>query len=86
MNKQLSTVLQDRLVPLPSSRFSTVIRLRVSLRCNECGQTWGTNFLHDYTLPIGWDECRACMERKSMMKKQNVDEHPDNKEGLEACQ
>lgn len=74
MNEQpnILTVPQNRLISLPQSKFSTVIRLRVSLRCNECGTTWGTNFLHDYTLPIGWDECRACRDRKSLLMKSNI--------------
>lgn len=64
MNAQVNT--QERLIALPNSKFSTVIRLRISLRCNECGATWGTNFLHDWSLPIGFDVCHACQAKKRL--------------------
>ncbi len=52
--------LKDRMIAIPNSRFSTVIRVRISLRCNQCGYEWGTNLTYDWQVGIGFDKCHKC--------------------------
>lgn len=60
---------RDRIFALPDSKFVSVLRVRISVRCRNCGNQWGVSYSNDtLDLPLAWDVCKICGENN---KKQN---------------
>jgi hypothetical protein len=65
MNENNVSPIKDRVLILPESRFVSVVRIRVSIRCQNCGNQWGVSYSSDtLILPLGWDFCKLCEKKQ----------------------
>ena len=65
MNETTNVSQSERVLVLPDSKFASVLRVRVSLRCNNCGNQWGVSFNNDtLRLPLAFDVCNVCGKKQ----------------------
>lgn len=73
MEEQLNTqrLLPDKILVLPLTTETEVLKIRISCKCHKCGTSWGVSFLQDFTLPMGWNICRNCEDKNRKDKNEN---------------
>lgn len=49
--------------PTPTNNSVFVLRMKLDLKCGNCGKTWGL-WVTNEALPPNWDECRECQQKK----------------------
>ena len=72
MDNKTYSPISSNTIELESSTKATIYNVRLSVVCNECGNTWGVSLNQEGKLPFRWDTCIACSRKVKTILKELV--------------